>query len=425
MVENWLDDLAPPGTLQYHEKRGLPVGAEKRVGPGYEEVFLPAAKKAALGAGERLVPLSEVEEAWARLAFAGTSRLNRIQSKVFSCAYKSSENMLICAPTGAGKTNIAMLAFLQLVKQHVSAGCIDTSGFKAVYIAPMKALAQEVVAKFSERLKPLGLSVREFTGDMQLTKQEVADSQLLVCTPEKYDVVTRKGGEGSLGTLVSLIIIDEVHLLADERGAVIETIVARTQRYVETSQKFVRIVGLSATLPNYQDVGTFLRVNPKSGLFHFGPEFRPIPLDQTFIGVTEKQRMKRNDLMDKHAYDKMVQAVESGKQVMIFVHARKETSRTAEAIADLNGKFGTTNLFENAHHEHYALWKRQVDKSRSVEVQQLFAKGIGVHHAGMLRADRTLTEQLFECGLIKLLCCTATLAWGVNLPAHTVIIKGL
>lgn len=259
---------------------------------------------------------------------------------------------------------------------------------------------------------------------MQLTKQEVAESHLLVCTPEKYDVVTRKGGEGSLGTLVSLIIIDEVHLLADDRGAVIETIVARTQRFVETSQKFIRIVGLSATLPNYQDVATFLRVNHSSGLFYFGPEYRPIPLDQSFVGVTEKQRIKRNDQMNRHAFDKLVDALERGKQVMIFVHARKDTSRTAEAMADLSGKHGATHLFENVHHEHYSLWKRQVDKSRSVEVQQLFAKGIGVHHAGMLRADRSLTEQLFECGLLKLLCCTSTLAWGVNLPAHTVIIKG-
>ena len=54
----------------------------------------------------------------------------------------------------------------------------------------------------------------------------------------------------------------------------------------------------------------------------------------------------------------------------------------------------------------------------------MFCIGVGVHHAGMLRADRTLTEQLFECGLVKVLFCTATLAWGVNLPAHTVIIKG-
>ena len=99
----------------------------------------------------------------------------------------------------------------------------------------MKALAQEVVAKFSERLAPLGLVVREFTGapnhhhhhrinivllttihlhegDQQLTRQEVADSHLLVSTPEKFDVVTRKGGDGSLGTMVSLIIIDEVSM---------------------------------------------------------------------------------------------------------------------------------------------------------------------------------------------------------------------
>jgi replicative superfamily II helicase len=133
----------------------------------------------------------------------------------------------------------------------------------------MKALAQEVVAKFTKRLSPLGIVVREYTGDMQLSKQEVADAQILVCTPEKYDVSTRKGGDGSLITMVNLIIIDEIHLLADERGSVMETIVARTQRYVETSQKRVWIIGLSATLPNYTVVATFLRVNHTTGLFLF------------------------------------------------------------------------------------------------------------------------------------------------------------
>jgi hypothetical protein len=50
--------------------------------------------------------------------------------------------------------------------------------------------------------------------------------------------------------------------------------------------------------------------------------------------------------------------------------------------------------------------------------------GIGIHHAGMLRSDRNLMERLFASGMLRVLCCTATLAWGVNLPAHTVIIKG-
>lgn len=55
---------------------------------------------------------------------------------------------------------------------------------------------------------------------------------------------------------------------------------------------------------------------------------------------------------------------------------------------------------------------------------ELFDLGFGMHHAGMLRPDRSLTERLFSEGLLRVLVCTATLAWGINLPAHTVIIKG-
>ena len=259
---------------------------------------------------------------------------------------------------------------------------------------------------------------------MQLTKAEVADSQLIVTTPEKYDVISRKGGEGSLATVISLIIIDEVHLLADDRGAVIETIVARTQRYIESSQRRIRLVGLSATLPNYEDVARFLKVNLRTGLFHFGPEYRPVPLSQTFIGVTEKQKSKRLDFMNRKAYEQMAHALQNDKQVMIFVHSRKETSKTAQAMIDLSAIHGTGGYTENNTHEKYTLWKKEVERSRSIEVQNLFYKGYGVHHAGMARTDRNLVEELFQYGLIKVLCCTATLAWGVNLPAHTVIIKG-
>lgn len=66
----------------------------------------------------------------------------------------------------------------------------------------------------------------------------------------------------------------------------------------------------------------------------------------------------------------------------------------------------------------------QVLKSKNKELRELFTKGFGIHHAGMLRSDRTLSESLFSKGLIKVLCCTATLAWGVNLPAFAVVIKG-
>lgn len=68
--------------------------------------------------------------------------------------------------------------------------------------------------------------------------------------------------------------------------------------------------------------------------------------------------------------------------------------------------------------------QKDVARSRNGQVKQLFKSGFGIHHAGMLRSDRNLTERLFSEGHVKVLCCTATLAWGVNLPAHTVIIKG-
>ena len=75
----------------------------------------------------------------------------------------------------------------------------------------------------------------------------------------------------------------------------------------------------------------------------------------------------------------MTTALENNKQVMIFVHSRKETSRTAEAMRDLCGKNGTTNLLDNFNHEQFSVWKRAVEKSRSIELQQLFYQGIFIY----------------------------------------------
>lgn len=179
--------------------------------------------------------------------------------------------------------------------------------FKIVFVAPMKALAAEIVRKFSSRLKWLGIEVRELTGDMQLTKAEIANTQIIVTTPEKWDVVTRKStGDAELAQKVRLLIIDEVHLLHDERGAVLESIVARTLRQVETSQSMIRIVGLSATLPNYVDVAAFLRVNPYQGLFYFDGGFRPVPLEQHFCGVRGKYGTSTyTHSLDQTCYDKV------------------------------------------------------------------------------------------------------------------------
>lgn len=247
---------------------------------------------------------------------------------------------------------------------------------------------------------------------------------MIVTTPEKWDVITRKGGEVSVAAAVRLLIIDEVHLLNDERGPVIETLVARTTRQVETTQSMIRIVGLSATLPNYKDVATFLGVNHATGLFYFDASYRPVPLQTSFVGISERNFLARSALMDEICYQKVLDAVKRGHQAMVFVHSRKDTGKTARMLALKAQQNGDTALFDCSEEPQFAFAAKDVKKSRNKELAEVFESGVGIHHAGMLRSDRSLTERLFGGGFLKVLCCTATLAWGVNLPAHTVIIKG-
>ncbi|KAM3413528.1 putative helicase mug81 [Cercospora zeina] len=423
-------------TLSAHgRKYALPMGSERVEREKYEEYSIPANRVGVLGLKQKLVDIKDLD-GLCRRTFKGYKSLNRMQSLVYPVAYNTSENMLICAPTGAGKTDAAMLTILNTVAKNVHPNPIEESeatefavhvgDFKIVYVAPMKALAAEITDKLGKRLAWLGIQVRELTGDMQLTKAEIVATQVIVTTPEKWDVVTRKStGDTELVQKVRLLIIDEVHMLHDERGAVLESLVARTERQVESTQSLIRIVGLSATLPNYVDVADFLKVNRMAGLFFFDQSFRPVPLEQHFIGVKGKPGTKTSrDNIDNVAFEKVKDMLECGHQVMVFVHSRKDTVKTARTLYEMATEQGCTDLFDPSLADGYTQALKDVKQSKGREIRELVAKGMGTHHAGMPRSDRNLIERLFAEGVLKVLCCTATLAWGVNLPAAAVIIKG-
>lgn len=120
-----------------------------------------------------------------------------------------------------GKTDVALMAILRIMNDHLAPGpsthpsgfSVNRDAFKIIYVAPMKALAAEITRKFGKRLAWLGMRVRELTGDMQLTRQEIAETQIIVTTPEKWDVVTRKPtGEGELASVsdssISIVLTD-------------------------------------------------------------------------------------------------------------------------------------------------------------------------------------------------------------------------
>lgn len=300
----------------------------------------------------------------------------------------------------------------------------DLKSFKIVYVAPMKALVQEVVKNFSKRLGAYGVVVKELSGDSSLTRQQISETQILVTTPEKWDIVTRQGEGRAFTQLVKLVIVDEIHLLHDDRGPVLESIISRVIRQVETNAEPVRIIGLSATLPNYADVATFLRVKPDKGLFFFDHSYRPVPLQMQYIGITERNAFKRFQLQNEICYDKAVIQRKNNNQMLIFVHSRAETGKTAKALRDIAQERDELSYFVKEGGATQEILREELATVKNADLKEVLQFGFAIHHAGMARADRELVEDLFADGHIGVLCCTATLAWGVNLPAHAVIIKG-
>ncbi|XP_076308177.1 U5 small nuclear ribonucleoprotein 200 kDa helicase-like [Tachypleus tridentatus] len=401
----------------------LPDGSFRKQRKGYEEIHVPALKPKPFDTNESLVQIDRLPK-YAQSAFEGYKSLNRIQSRLYKTAMESDENIILCAPTGAGKTNVALLCMMREIGKHVNAdSTINVDEFKIIYIAPMRSLVQEMVGNFNKRLSAYNIVVSELTGDHQLNREQINATQVLVCTPEKWDIITRKGGERTYTQLVRLMIFDEVHLLHDERGPVLEALVARTIRNIEMTQEEVRLVGLSATLPNYKDVATFLRVEPTSGLYYFDNSFRPVPLEQQYIGITEKKAIKRFQVMNEILYEKVME--HAGKnQVLVFVHSRKETGKTARAVRDMCLEKDTLGHFLREGSASTEVLRTEAEQVKNLELKDLLPYGFAIHHAGMTRVDRTLVEDLFADRHIQVLVSTATLAWGVNLPAHTVIIKG-
>jgi activating signal cointegrator complex subunit 3 len=170
---------------------------------------------------------------------------------------------------------------------------------------------------------------------------------------------------------------------------------------VETTQRMVRIVGLSATLPNYIDVANFLRVNLYKGLFYFDHRFRPVPLSMSFVGIKARKSLQQMNDMDDVCYDKVHAMVEKGHQVMVFVHARNATTRTAQMLQNKAQFNGQTATFEPKSASLQGQALRSSGKLQNKQLAEMMPHGFGIHHAGMLRKDRNLVEQYFAEGFLS------------------------
>jgi ATP-dependent DNA helicase HFM1/MER3 len=159
--------------------------------------------------------------------------------------------------------------------------------FKVVYQAPTKSLCSERFQDWGRKFNSLGLQCAELTGDTDyLQQRNVQNSQIIITTPEKWDSMTRKWKDHArLMQLVKLFLIDEVHTLKEARGATMEAVVSRMKSFGSN----VRFVALSATIPNSEDIATWLGRNAMNQQVpahreHFGEEFRPVKLQKFVYG---------------------------------------------------------------------------------------------------------------------------------------------
>lgn len=119
-------------------------------------------------------------------------------------------------------------------------------------------------------------------------------------------------------------------------------------------------------------------VNRYQGLFYFDQSFRPVPLEQHFLGVKGKVNSSASrENLDIATFDKVSDLLRDGHQVMVFVHARKETVKTAMMLRDRVKAEGMHDLVDATLNDKYNLFKRDVGQSRNREMRELFQDGFG------------------------------------------------
>lgn len=219
---------------------------------------------------------------------------NAVQSKCFHHVYESDANFVLSAPTGSGKTVMMELAICRLFRTK------SIGEYKIVYQGLTKSLCSERQRDWEKKFAPLGLKVTEFTGDTDHAQlAQVRDASIIITTPEKWDSMTRKWTDHEkLMKLVKLFLIDEVHMLRDERGATLEAVVSR----MKSMDSNVRFIALSATIPNAEDVASWLggtgpSANVPAILKRFGQEFRPVRLEKHVVAI--KSNASNNFAFDK------------------------------------------------------------------------------------------------------------------------------
>jgi helicase len=344
---------------------------------------------------------------------SGIAELYPPQEEAVQAGVLEGKNLVLASPTASGKTLIAELCSLK----HV----LEKSG-KVVYLSPLRALANEKYDEFkkytsirkpNDRRVSVGISTGDFdSGDSWLGRYDI-----IVTTNEKADSLLRHRVKWMAD--ISLVVADEVHLLNDgDRGPTLEVVLARLMQVNPDMQ----VLALSATIHNVEEIAGWLKAG------YVVTEWRPVTLKEGVL-LHEEIQYKDGDArkIEKKTRDPTINLVlntlKTSGQALIFASTRKKSVSMAKKIAAHTGEVLSKPLKRTLANEAEKILSAGERTHISDSLAGLVECGTAFHHAGLAGVHRRLVEDLFRQGKIKVLTATPTLAFGVNLPARTVVIQ--
>ncbi|CAZ81986.1 unnamed protein product [Tuber melanosporum] len=342
-------------------------------------------------------------------------------------------NLVYTAPTSAGKSLVAdILAIRKVVNERR----------KAIIVLPFIAIVQEKTRFLKKVLEKVRVAVPKrgrwdkanlwkhlniigFHGGSK-ARMGWKELDVAVCTIEKANALVNAAIEDRTVNQLGIVVFDELHMLGDDhRGYILELLATKLLCLTEAN---IQIVGMSATLSNVRVLATWLKAQ------FYECAFRPIPLqehlvyDNNIYSYDEKLVAKISPSEPKELKDPVTnaivslthEAVKGGHGVLVFCESRSR----CEDVGRLLVKFMPA-VNEEIREERMEIIRDLATTSTGLDpiLEKTVPAGVAFHHAGLTTEERDLIAEAYDRGAIKVICCTATMAAGVNLPARRVIIS--
>ncbi|XP_059061206.1 helicase POLQ-like [Achroia grisella] len=342
-------------------------------------------------------------------------------------AIKERRNLIYALPTSGGKTLVAEVLMLREVLNRKR---------NALFILPFVAIVQEKIWSLSPFAVQLDFLVEEYAGGKGHLppKKRRQKNSIYIATIEKGLALVRSLLELNRLQEIGLIVVDELHLIGEEgRGSSLEILLS-TVLFADLD---IQIVGMSATIGNLPEIARFLDADV------FERQFRPVELteyvklgdvlhrivwkdghgEDAFEIVPERtlayDYSAAATRLDPDLLGGLVSEVVPQSSCLVFC----PTKRNCENVAALLCKLQRKQMLRHRAAERLALSRALAAEGGDRALCAAVRAGIAYHHAGLAQDERALLEHAFRAGVVGVLCCTSTLAAGVNLPARRVVVR--